>query len=178
MSKKEKTPKDPNKPSFSDRLARFMYGRNGADQLNLVLLVLSCILLIVASFLQNTYLSMAAILLIFLYLFRAFSKNLAQRQKENAYVVKAQIAIQNWWKLNRKKYQDRKTHVYKKCSKCKRILRTKKRKGTKVVDCPYCGTPVIFKIRTRGAEEKAELKEEKLQQKAEKARAKEAEAQK
>ena len=130
-------------------------GRNGLDLWNYIIIGVD-VALIVVSILTNSYLPLVfAFLLIILFLFRAMSRNLEKRRKECMFFSDASKAIVREHKLNRMRWKDRKTHVYKKCPACRKVLRVKRRKGPKEIHCPYCNTDFTIVIRIKGEEEKA-----------------------
>ena len=73
---------------IGNSLARFMYGRNGVDQLGFVTLWAAIILDVVNLFVRNqvaySILSAVAMVLTIWMVFRMFSKNLSKRRAENA----------------------------------------------------------------------------------------------
>jgi len=125
-------------------LYRFMYGRYGTDTLSRVLLyiygavvVIFVVLSIVfrnndlASLITSVSYSVVSMGLVFWIFFRMFSKNIYKRRRENEKFC-------GFFKLIRNKFRDRKTHVYRKCPKCKAVLRLPKAKGKHTVVCPRC----------------------------------------
>ena len=132
-------------------IARFMYGRYGMYGIDtlakvqmwtyFVILIIYSVLMIVfkltmplnflASIILNISYSVISILLIFWMFFRMFSKNIAKRRRENE-------KFSGFFKLWKNKFRDRKTHVYRKCPKCKAVLRLPKAKGKHTVVCPRC----------------------------------------
>jgi threonine/homoserine/homoserine lactone efflux protein len=74
---------------IGNALARFMYGRNGLDQMNLAL-IWGCVILDVIALLAKkspvtqTILYYAGIVLWIWVIFRMFSKNLYKRREENS----------------------------------------------------------------------------------------------
>ena len=87
---------------LGDALIRFMYGRNGMDQLNKALLWLSIGLIIVSNLIASISDTAAVIGVVIYYLamavwvislFRTFSKNLEKRRGENAEWMRL------WWKI-------------------------------------------------------------------------------
>ena len=131
---------------FAEKLAKMMYGRNGNDQLNVFIILITAIISIVNLFVHHIALSIVAILLISLYIWRSLSKNIVARRKENAVFMKIWKPISDWFKLTKNKIKDRKTHVYKKCPKCKAVLRLPKKKGDHTVVCPKCHNRFDIKI--------------------------------
>lgn len=125
-------------------------GRNGLDLWNYIIIGVD-VVLIVVSMLANSYLPLVfAFLLIILFLFRALSRNLEKRQKECRFFSDASNAVLREHKLNAMRWKDRKTHVYKKCPACRKVLRVKRRKGPKEIHCPYCHNDFTIVIRLKG----------------------------
>ena len=112
---------------LGDAFARFMYGRNGMDQLNLVLVWGSVGFIVVANLISGISDPMAAVGLVIYYfgmaiwiisLFRMFSKNLEKRRRENGEWLSL------WWKIKNgvqgaQKRRADKNHKYFTCKNCK-----------------------------------------------------------
>ena len=136
-----------NRPSFRERIARFMYGRCGYDELSRALWI-ACLVLVIA----NLFLELAAIAIIetalMIYtIYRMMSKNLVARNKENAAYLKIKRKFDGFFKMMKNRYRDRKTHVYHKCPSCKNTLRLPKVKGEHTVNCPCCHNRFDMKVR-------------------------------
>ena len=135
---------------IGNAIARFMYGRNGMDQLNLVLMWVVLILDVVTMLVQRNHaavsmvlywLSMAGWVYV---LFRMFSKNLSKRRGENQKFV-------NWvWRMRssragaKERHAD-KDHKYFTCKNCKTICRVPVGKGKIIITCPKCGAQIHAK---------------------------------
>ena len=129
------------KRPFKERVAAFMYGRNGNDALNFILWTLLLVIVVVHLFVHSWVswiLSGIEILLATTVAFRFFSKN-PRRKRENALVLNCFSAVRRRTVLMRHKWRDRKTHVYKKCPKCKQVLRLPRVSGEHTAKCPCCG---------------------------------------
>ncbi|MDE7221544.1 MAG: hypothetical protein K2O45_18365 [Oscillospiraceae bacterium] len=134
---------------ISSAMARFMYGRNGSDQLNMALLAAYLVLWVVQIFFGRVFavriaLEAASVVLAAVVLFRCFSRNLAKRRAENARFL-------NWWRPvknrlsgARQRRQD-KDHKYFTCKTCKTICRVPAGKGKIEITCPKCGGKIIGK---------------------------------
>ena len=127
---------------MKEKLARFMVGRNGNDQLNLFLLGLDVVLLITASFVGGgagrlLYLLTFA-LLGFTY-FRMLSRNLVRRRQENARYLRARYRFSAWLKLRREKWVQRKDYKFFTCPGCKTTLRVPRGHGRIKIVCRKCG---------------------------------------
>lgn len=127
---------------FRDRLARFMWGRNGIDGLYyfyfILFLVLWILQYIVRADIAKAILSIAALVLVGLMMFRFFSRNIAARRKENEKFMSIWRGVRNFFVLQKNKIRDAKGFVYKKCPSCKANLRLPRRKGEHSVVCPRC----------------------------------------
>lgn len=130
-----------NKTPFRERLWQFMQGRNGVDALYNFLILSSVALLFIGLFLKGIpglIVNAAEIALIAWALFRYLSKNLYKRRKENADFLRFWRKITAFFRLQRDRVRDRRTHVYRRCPKCKNVLRLPKKAGKHNVCCPCC----------------------------------------
>ena len=123
---------------FVQRVARFMYGRNGYDSLSRAMLVVCMTLAVVNVFFRSVILIGVETALIACATFRVLSKNLYRRGRENAAYCKLAGKVSKPFKLLKNKWRDRKTHVYRKCPHCKNVLRLPKSRGRHTVNCPCC----------------------------------------
>lgn len=131
---------------ITNALSRFMYGRNGGDQLGLATIWTAILLDIVSIFLKQktavyVALSFVSTVLIVIALFRMFSRNLQKRRAENAKFLNAV-----WNPVKRRisgakqQHQD-KEHKYFTCS-CGAVCRVPRGKGKIVITCPKCGAQI------------------------------------
>lgn len=124
-------------------LSRFMYGRNGADQLGLALIWAAIILDIVGMLLKKLALlsgiiSVITTVMVLLAVYRVFSRNLEKRRSENARFLE-----KIWWPIKRRFSSGRqqrmdKEHKYFTCPGCKTVCRVPVGKGRIVITCPKC----------------------------------------
>ena len=130
---------------LAQKLQQFMVGRYGNDEFTLFLSIAGLILGLLANFKYLGFLYYIGAILIFFGLFRTLSKNYNARRKElNWYLLwsakpKAEI------KLLINRIQERETHKYFKCKKCKAVLRVPKSRGKIEITCPKCRAKVIKK---------------------------------
>ena len=137
---------------LQNAFARFMYGRNGTDQLNQAILIVYLALFLLSAVLNaivksqvlylitDLLLTAAAVVLIW----RTFSKNLAKRRTENAKFL-------SWWYPTRSRLlgakarlQD-KDHKYFTCKTCNTVCRVPAGKGKIEITCPKCGGKILGK---------------------------------
>ena len=123
-------------------LARFMYGRNGWDQLNQALfrgyLILWVAEIAVSVLLKNRLVTgvfegALFVLMVFLF-YRTFSKDLYRRRTENQKWVNWYCGIKNRSAGARARHAD-KEHKYFTCKSCKTICRVPVGKGKIVITC-------------------------------------------
>ena len=131
------------------KLARFLYGRNGPDTIYNVCIWTAIAIAIVNIFLHLWLLDIVYLLLFGYAIFRFLSRNVARRRAENAAfrrffarVFARPLQTLGLWK---KKRADR-AHVYKRCPDCKSQLRFPREKGEHTVRCPRCACTFSVKI--------------------------------
>ncbi len=149
------------------KFMEFMRGRNGSDDLYFAMVIFSLILEVANWFINSRFYSAFTLLFFILTLYRFFSKNLVQRQRENAKFLQIISKMKNKdfsrnpydvtpkkpSKIKKKidaykmRFRDRKTHVFKKCPNCQATIRLPKRKGEHTVCCPRCSKDFNIKIR-------------------------------
>lgn len=131
---------------FGESVRKFMYGRYGSDQLNIVLLVAAIAVSLTNSFLSlifrnsfvyirilNPILYLVMLALLGFGIFRMLSRNIYARQKEN------RKFRQLWTCLT-----DRKNRYFR-CPKCKQTVRVPRKRGKINITCPKCGERFIKK---------------------------------
>ena len=97
-----------------ERLQRFFYGRYGSDQMNFALLILALVLSILGAIFFRPLCWVSDVLLLYA-LFRALSRNIPARQR-----------------------QERKQYKYFRCPGCKQQLRAPRGRGKIEVTCQSC----------------------------------------
>lgn len=124
---------------FLNKIQRFMYGRNGLDELNMFLFQVYLVLFVLNIFIKSSVLSFIELILVIVTIFRMVSKNIYSRSKENVFFVKIKKKSLKPFNDIKRKFKD-KDHVYKRCHYCKTILRLPlpNKRGFKKVKCPEC----------------------------------------
>ena len=120
------------------KLARFMQGRNGVDQLSQFLNVIVMILLIVSIFTKNVILDWLPFVLMGYMYFRIFSKNIPKRSMENQKFcnMRYDFAVKkNKWV---KEWEQRKIYRFFRCPMCHQKVRVPKGRGKICITCPKC----------------------------------------
>ncbi len=137
---------------IGNAMARFMYGRNGMDQLNRALLtaylVLFALQMLTAGILRSVMLTRIVDLLLWvvmiLVMFRMFSRNLPKRREENQKWVSWWYQVRSRNSGARARHAD-KDHKYFTCKSCGAICRVPVGKGKIIITCPKCGGKIEAK---------------------------------
>lgn len=136
---------------FRQRLMQFMYGRYisyGMDLLSRILIVVCIVLAVVNLFIGSILVQLIETALLFYYLFRLFSKNIAARQKENNVLVGFKNKIVRALRLEKRKFRERESHIYKTCPHCRVTLRLPRKPGRHNVNCPRCRNNFEVKVKS------------------------------
>ncbi|MDP4110348.1 MAG: hypothetical protein Q8878_10015 [Bacillota bacterium] len=117
---------------------KFMEGRYGADQLNMVLFILSLLFLYFTKVFNAPPLALAGYAFLAAGVFRMLSRNVSKRSMENYRFTMLTSPLYSWFLTTRNRYRDRKTYKYFKCPKCHANLRVPRGKGKVKVTCVKC----------------------------------------
>lgn len=123
---------------FRDNVIRFMSGRYGNDQLGIAMLGLCMAMIIVNCFARSAILYALIMAVMLWSLYRSMSKKIYNRRRENEWFLGIVGRVRSFFNLQKRRFADRKTHVYRTCPNCKKTLRLPKRKGKHTVCCPCC----------------------------------------
>lgn len=124
--------------NFKNKIARFMYGRYGMDQLSRLIMYITFALLIITLFIHSSILYTVALAGIIYTYYRAFSRNISKRYSENEAYLKFKYKIIGKFNNFKFRMKDRKTHVIFKCPNCSQKIRVPKGKGNISIKCPKC----------------------------------------
>lgn len=142
---------------FHEKIARFMYGRYGADSLYNALFVCELILLFIGTLLSilgkiEPILAVISILLYFAALglmifatYRFFSRNIAKRRRENQAWLNFKAKFRRKGKTHLP--PDTSDHIFRSCPHCRATLRLPREKGKHEVKCPRCGNKFGVKVK-------------------------------
>lgn len=119
-------------------LSRLMAGRYGTDQLNTTLIFLYVALYLISILTRWTVLYWVALVVVFVTLFRAFSRQVERRRAENIRFLQLVRPLQRRLKNFSTRLRDR-DHRYFRCPNCKQQMRVPRGKGRITVHCRSCG---------------------------------------
>ncbi|HNY00621.1 MAG TPA: hypothetical protein PLD83_04590 [Oscillospiraceae bacterium] len=125
-----------------EKMARFMAGRYGGDQLNRFVAVSGCVLILVGFFVGGV----VSLLLYFVSLaglvwsyYRMFSRNFDKRRQENARYLRFKQRMNSDVRLNKERWSQRRDYKFFTCPACHTTLRVPKGKGKINIVCRKCG---------------------------------------
>ncbi len=126
--------------NFIKKIAKFMYGRYGVDDLYKFLFKCFFFLTLINLIFHNTILFYIELLIFVIMMYRVLSKNISKRYKENIRFLSIKKKALKPFSNIKRNYRDRKQYVYKKCHNCKTTLRLPlpSRRGINHVKCPEC----------------------------------------
>ena len=124
--------------NLRDKLANFMIGRNGSDELSQAVVVEGIVFYFIYIFTRAGVFNVISTAALVYALFRVFSKNVSARAQENR-------EFQKYIQFAKMKWELRKTHKVFLCKNCGKIVRVPKGKGKIEVTCPACRTTRIIK---------------------------------
>lgn len=124
---------------FAEKLARFFAGRYGLDALGKCLLAVYFVLVVINSFTGMWVLLLLELAVLVWWMTRVLSRNIPARVRENDWFLTRTARVRQWGRLQRNRWRDRKTHVYRTCPHCKAVVRLPRTKrGRHTCDCPRC----------------------------------------
>lgn len=128
-------------------IIRFLSGRYGMDSFNRFLLYAYLAVVVIGIFADSILPSLLGTVIALTLLFRMLSRNRMARMKENRAYLKMQNAVIGWFRFNRDRIRDRKTHIYRKCPSCRAVLRLPRTSGEHTVKCPRCANRFSVKVK-------------------------------
>lgn len=120
------------------KVAEWLRGRQGPDDLAVFSVNLAVILVLVNVFARQSWLGWLALALVLYAMFRIQSKNLGARSKENASFLKALGPARPWVQNPKAAIAELKAYKHVRCPSCKQRVRVPRGKGTLRVTCPKC----------------------------------------
>lgn len=131
--------------NFIYKIAKFMYGRYGIDNLSKFIFKIIFILFLFNILFRTYILLIIELFLLVLVIYRILSKNIYRRNKENQIYLKIKNQILKPFQNIKRNMHD-KDHIYKKCKKCKKVLKLPlpEKRGIKHVKCPNCKKRITF----------------------------------
>lgn len=125
--------------NFKQKLIAFMYGRYGVDELYYGLFTLWFVLVIVNMFARSSVIYLLETVALVYSIWRVLSRNYEKRRRENAAFLKIWKPVKNYLLYCKDRIRDIKTFRYRKCPKCRAIIKLPNKRGKHTTRCPKCG---------------------------------------
>ncbi len=130
--------------NWKEKIAKFMYGRYGAnDTLNKWLLGAFIILLLLSMLLQSRILNLLALAALIYAYFRMFSRNVNKRIAENRKFIELTEPVRRIFSGKKFGTTQDKTHRLFNCPQCHQKVRVPKGRGKICITCPKCRTEFV-----------------------------------
>lgn len=123
---------------FSQKFEQWLYGRNGSDDVARLCANVALVLVVVDLFTGTRWLSGIALCLIVYALYRAFSKDVAARARENEAFMSKLGPARPWVASPVATIKDHRDYKYMKCPDCGQRCRVPRGKGKVRVTCRAC----------------------------------------
>lgn len=126
-----------------ERLAQFMAGRYGNDQLNKAMEIASLVAFLISLFfrrsrISSTFFLLAVVLMVLAYV-RMLSKNRYKRIDENNKYLRFTYKLSSFLRIQKERWVQRSDYKFFKCPSCGTTLRVPRGKGKISVVCKKCG---------------------------------------
>lgn len=130
---------------MQSRMAQFLYGRNGFDNLARACNAMALLLLVINIFARSAVIYFLWMVFFGYSLFRVYSKNIPRRYAENQKFLAMIEVSRKRFKLLNLQWRDRSVSRYYICKSCHQQIRVPKGKGKIEIRCPKCGDRFIRK---------------------------------
>lgn len=131
---------------LKEKMARFMSGRYGMDELYRASMVLCVALLFVNMFVKSPIIVLAAWIVMAYGMYRSFSRDIGKRSRENEKYLAVRKSCKRKLSLSKRKIRGIRRYRYRSCPRCKVVIEMPFRKGTRTIHCPRCHTEFETRI--------------------------------
>lgn len=118
---------------------KWFIGRNGPDQLSLVIMLVAAMLNII----QWNYIWIITTAMLVYAVWRMFSRSVEKRRQENFAFMNLVNKVKTWYYKTRTNARQRKLYKVFKCPQCSQKLRVPRGKGKVSIKCSKCGNRMM-----------------------------------
>lgn len=126
------------KGDMNEKLAAWLRGRNGSDELATFVIVVALLLVLLNLFLQSLIISIIALVLMVYAWWRMSSRNLEARENENGVFCEFIGPLRPWLRNPARAATEMRSYKHLKCPECGQRVRIPRGKGKIRVRCPKC----------------------------------------
>ncbi len=127
-----------NNGDFQQKLAEWMNGRNGPDELGVSVTMLAVVMLLLNIFVQTFVLSIIALLLIGYSVWRLLSRDVESRETENVVFLDFVSPVMPWFRNPGGAMTELRDYKHLACPECGQRVRVPRKKGKIRITCPKC----------------------------------------
>ena len=125
--------------NLRSKLATFFRGRYGIDSFGYFLFIVYAVLCIINAFFGFISVQIITLLLAVYSIWRMMSRNFWKRSRENQKFLSIKKTVQTEVKLLSDRVKYIKTARFRKCKRCRAIIKLPNKRGKHTVKCPKCG---------------------------------------
>ncbi len=129
--------------NFKNKLAYWMQGRYGNDELNNALYITFIVLWVITLITRKPIFYWIGLVALGYSLYRSFSRDHLKRSNERLWFLKKLEQIKKLPKQWKQRWEQRNTHKFYRCKQCGVTIRVPKGKGQIEITCPKCGHKFI-----------------------------------
>lgn len=134
---------------MKEKFLRFMQGRYGVDQFSKFTIGAAFVTIVLSVFLRRSAPAISSVLdflgmfaIVYTY-YRIFSRNIAQRVRENQKYLSYTAKIRSRFQREKRLMEQRKTHHIYTCPGCGQKIRIPRGRGKIEISCPKCNTKFV-----------------------------------
>ena len=134
---------------MKEKFLRFMQGRYGVDQFSKFTIGAAFVTIVLSVFLRRSAPGISSVLdflgmfaIVYTY-YRIFSRNIAQRVRENQKYLSYTAKIRSRFQREKRLMEQRKTHHIYTCPGCGQKIRIPRGRGKIEISCPKCNTKFV-----------------------------------
>lgn len=125
---------------LQQKIAVWLSGRNGSDELGICVLIVASLLLLINIFVRSIILSVCALLLIGYCCWRMASRDIEARETENVVFMDFVSPIMPWFRNPGAAAKELREYKHLTCPECGQRVRVPRKKGKLRITCPKCQT--------------------------------------
>ena len=116
-----------------------MQGRYGYDELNNGLFVIFIAFWVLSMITRKSFFYTLGVAALVYSLYRSLSRDHMKRSKERLWFLQQTDKVKRFFKQQKQRWDQRKTHKFFRCSQCGVMIRVPRGKGQIEITCPKCG---------------------------------------
>ena len=131
---------------FRQILENFLRGRYGIDELGQTMFAFYIATFLLNLITRQPIFYTLGLIFVVIFLYRCLSTNISKRYQENQKYLEKFGKLHRFFRIQKRKWNDRDTHVYRKCPNCGATIRLPKIKGKHTTNCPKCHKDFNVKV--------------------------------